>query len=98
MHTAVFELYRLLGVELGVTPAIVSRVRLLRILLAFTAWLAFTSRVLSAGASFAGTPVSPGGTVRANVPLSDLEKSYVAEGGNAVPLSHSRRPRRPARL
>ena len=35
--------------------------------------------------SFAGVPLTPGATVRANVPLSDLEKSYVAEGGNAVP-------------
>ncbi len=37
---------------------------------------------------FAGVPVLPGGTVRADVPLSDLEKSYVSEGGNAVP-SHT---------
>ncbi|HEX8077913.1 MAG TPA: hypothetical protein VF511_08870 [Chthoniobacterales bacterium] len=35
--------------------------------------------------SFAGVPLTPGGTVRANVPLSELEKSYVSEGGNAVP-------------
>ncbi len=67
---------------------IVSHARPLGILLAVTGWLALSSHALSAGASFAGTPVSPGGTVRANVPLSDLEKSYVAEGGNPVP-SHT---------
>jgi hypothetical protein len=35
--------------------------------------------------SFAGVPLTPGATVRVSVPLSELEKSYVAEGGNAVP-------------
>src|SRR2546423_262798 len=39
----------------------------------------------SGGLTFAGVPLTPGGTVQANVPLSDLEKSYVSEGGNAVP-------------
>jgi hypothetical protein len=34
---------------------------------------------------FAGVPFSPGSTVRANVPLSAQEKSFAAEGGNAVP-------------
>lgn len=34
---------------------------------------------------FAGVPVAPGATVRANVPLSALQQSYVSEGGNAVP-------------
>src|SRR5256714_14722502 len=38
--------------------------------------------------TFAGVPLTPGGTVQANVPLSDLEKSYVSEGGNPVP-SHA---------
>ncbi len=42
-------------------------------------------RAIPAGVSFAGVPVTPGSTVRANVPLSDIEKSYVAEGGNAIP-------------
>ena len=37
------------------------------------------------GATFAGVSVAPGGTVRAQVPLSDLERSYVAEGGNTSP-------------
>jgi len=51
-------------------------------------WLALAQRALCAGLSFAGVPLIPGATVTAKVPLSDLEKSYVAEGGNAVP-SHS---------
>ncbi|HYJ04648.1 MAG TPA: hypothetical protein VEX43_05915 [Chthoniobacterales bacterium] len=38
--------------------------------------------------NFAGTPFIPPATVRANVPLSDSEKSYVSEGGNAIP-SHT---------
>jgi hypothetical protein len=37
------------------------------------------------GANFAGAPIAPGGTVRAEVPLSPLQQRYVAEGGNAVP-------------
>ena len=36
-------------------------------------------------ATFAGMPLAPGSTVRANVPLSPLQQRYVAEGGNAVP-------------
>ena len=36
-------------------------------------------------ASFAGVPVSPGATIRAHVPLSAQQQSYVSEGGNAVP-------------
>lgn len=52
------------------------------------AWLAFSASAFSAGLSFAGVPLSPPATVRANVPLSDLEKSYVSEGGNAIP-SHT---------
>ncbi len=36
---------------------------------------------------FAGVPLSPGSTVRANVPLSPQEKSFAAEGGNSVPPS-----------
>src|SRR5262249_20000636 len=34
---------------------------------------------------FAGAAFSPGSTVQANVPLSALEKSYAAQGGNPVP-------------
>jgi len=48
-------------------------------------WLGFAGNAFSAGLNFAGVPLSPGATVTANVPLSDVEKSYVAEGGNAVP-------------
>lgn len=36
-------------------------------------------------ATFAGVPVTSGATVQAEVPLSETEKSYAAEGGNAVP-------------
>ena len=39
------------------------------------------------GFTFAGVPISPGATVRANVPLNATEKSYAAEGGNAVPAN-----------
>ena len=49
------------------------------------AWLAFSERAFPAGLSFAGVPLTPGATVHVSVPLSELEKSYVAEGGNAVP-------------
>ena len=41
--------------------------------------------MFSAGLNFAGVPLTPGATVKVSVPLSNLEKSYVAEGGNAVP-------------
>jgi len=51
-------------------------------------WLAVAARSSSAASSFAGVPLIPGATVRAKVPLSDLQKSYVSEGGNAVP-SHT---------
>ena len=37
--------------------------------------------------SFAGVPVTPGSTVRANVPLSAQEKSLAAQGGNPTPQS-----------
>jgi hypothetical protein len=49
------------------------------------AWLAFSANAFPAGFSFAGVPLTPGATVRVSVPLSELEKSYVAEGGNLVP-------------
>ncbi|MGH7939235.1 MAG: hypothetical protein ACRD5Z_04275, partial [Bryobacteraceae bacterium] len=52
------------------------------------ALLASSGRGFSAGLTFAGVPLTPGRTVEANVPLSDLEKSYVSEGGNAIP-SHT---------
>lgn len=38
--------------------------------------------------TFAGVPLAPGGTARADVPLSNLERSYASEGGNDVP-SHA---------
>lgn len=37
---------------------------------------------------FAGVAVKPGGTIRAQVPLSAQEQRYVSEGGNVVP-SHA---------
>jgi S-formylglutathione hydrolase FrmB len=49
------------------------------------AWLAFSTSALPAGLNFAGAPLTPGATVRVSVPLSEFEKSYLREGGNAVP-------------
>jgi hypothetical protein len=47
------------------------------------------SALAAAGASlkFGDIPFSPGSTVRANVPLSQLEKSYAGQGGNPVPAN-----------
>jgi hypothetical protein len=39
------------------------------------------------GIKFAGVPLSPGATVRADVPLSVQEKSYASEGGNKAPAN-----------
>jgi hypothetical protein len=55
------------------------------LLVSLVASLAPGSPAFSAGLSFAGVPLTPGGTVRVSVPLSDVEKTYVAEGGNVVP-------------
>jgi hypothetical protein len=56
------------------------------VLLAFTVGFATPgSAAETSGAKFAGEPIAPGATVRANVPLSAIERSYVSEGGNAVP-------------
>jgi hypothetical protein len=54
-------------------------------LISVLVWLALAERALCAGLNFAGAPLTPGGTVRVSVPLSNLEKSYLTEGGNAVP-------------
>ena len=54
--------------------------------LLISAFLALT--LSSHGANFAGVPVSPGATVRANVPLTPQQQAYTSEGGNAVP-SHA---------
>ena len=48
-------------------------------------WLGLANSAVSAQWDFAGVPLTAGGTARANVPLSDLEKSYVHEGGNPDP-------------
>ncbi|MFN2623915.1 MAG: hypothetical protein ABR611_13840 [Chthoniobacterales bacterium] len=62
-----------------------SRFKFLSVLILLVAWLASVELAFPAGLSFAGVPLTSGGTVRAKVPLNDLEKSYVAEGGNPVP-------------
>ena len=36
------------------------------------AWLALSASAFAAGLNFAGAPLTPGGTVRVSVPLSDL--------------------------
>jgi hypothetical protein len=54
-------------------------------LFAFAVSLALTESAFAAGLNFGGVPLTPGGTVQANVPLSSLEKSYLGEGGNVVP-------------
>jgi hypothetical protein len=47
--------------------------------------LPLSTSAFPAGLSFAGVPLTSGATVRVSVPLSELEKSYLTEGGNAVP-------------
>ena len=59
--------------------------KVLSVLAWLIAWLALSGSAFAAGLNFAGAPLTPGGTVRVSVPLSDLEKSYLTEGGNAVP-------------
>lgn len=49
------------------------------------ACLVATVPAFSAGLNFAGVPLTPGATVRANVPLNAKEKVYVEEGGNVAP-------------
>ncbi len=49
------------------------------------AWFALSPSAFPATLSFAGVHLTPGATVRVSVPMSELEKAYVAEGGNAVP-------------
>lgn len=45
----------------------------------------WAASALGKGATFGGLPVAPGATVRAQVPLTALEKSYVSEGWNRPP-------------
>jgi len=45
----------------------------------------FGADAAQASLNFAGTSLTPGSTVRANVPLSPQEKSYAGQGGNPVP-------------
>jgi hypothetical protein len=51
-------------------------------------FLAGARSISGAGINFAGVPVVPGGTSRAQVPLNPTEQKYVSEGGNPVP-SHA---------
>jgi hypothetical protein len=62
-----------------------SQLKFVSVLFSILFWLASAGPAFSAGLTFAGVPLTPGTTVSANVPLSDIEKSYVSEGGNAVP-------------
>ncbi|MFN2623412.1 MAG: hypothetical protein ABR611_11255 [Chthoniobacterales bacterium] len=55
------------------------------VLISVLTLLALAARVFATGLNFAGVPLTPGATVKANVPLNELEKSYLREGGNAVP-------------
>jgi hypothetical protein len=61
--------------------------RLAQLILALS--VGYTPNIWAAGPSltFGGVTFSPGSMVRANVPLSALEKSYAGQGGNAVPPS-----------
>jgi hypothetical protein len=65
-----------------------SQLNFVSVLFSILVWLTLAERAFPAGLSFAGVPLTPGATVRANVPLSEVERSYVSEGGNAVP-SHT---------
>src|SRR4051794_21428628 len=59
--------------------------RTVRRFLVALVWLASGAPAFAAGLNFAGVPLSPGATVRANVPLNAQEKTYVEEGGNVAP-------------
>lgn len=50
--------------------------------------LSLESAAAAGSATFGGVPVAVGATVRAQVLLTDQEKAYASEGGNAVP-SHA---------
>jgi predicted esterase len=54
-------------------------------LLALTAFCFISALGASAAPTFGGKPVGPKAIVRADVPLSAPEKSYLSEGGNPVP-------------
>ena len=62
-----------------------TKTRLPAVLVILGALALAAHRASAAPLTFAGVPLSPGATVQAEVPLSELQKSYVAEGGNAVP-------------
>src|SRR5438874_12220806 len=62
-----------------------SRVRLLSVAALILLLNAGSAAASSGSFTFAGLPLSPGSTVKANVPLSAQEKSLAGQGGNAVP-------------
>jgi hypothetical protein len=47
--------------------------------------LAFAGHAFAGAVTFAGVTLTPGSTVSVSVPLTALEKGYVAEGGNPIP-------------
>src|SRR5689334_22006769 len=49
------------------------------------AWLVGTAPAFCAGLNFEGVALTPGAIVQVSVPMTDQEKTYVAEGGNVVP-------------
>lgn len=57
----------------------------LRVLSAFVALVALGGSAKAASLNFEGVALTPGTIVEVSVPLSAQEKTYVGEGGNAVP-------------
>jgi hypothetical protein len=63
-----------------------SRFKFCSVVVSLVGWLALVRpSSAAAGLNFAGVPLTPGVKVQAKVPLSELEKSYLREGGNVVP-------------
>jgi hypothetical protein len=56
-----------------------------RFVLALLVASLLTQPMLGTELQFAGVPLTPGTIARASVPLSDVEKAYLREGGNTVP-------------
>src|SRR5581483_54861 len=59
--------------------------RLILLVFAFQVLASLAAWAAGGSLKFGGVPVSPGSTVQASVPLSGMEKSYAAQGGNVVP-------------
>jgi hypothetical protein len=62
-----------------------TRVRLLSVAGLILLLNAGSAAATSGSFTFAGVPLSPGSTIKANVPLSADEKSVAGQGGNTVP-------------